>query len=219
MTITTAQIRAARGLLNWTQSELADRTNVSSATIGAIEKGSAHPREETLHNIRLVLEKAGIDFLDDQGVRLRPLDIQTFTGQKGFFDFYDDIYETLKFSPGEVLVSNVDERDFVKWLGNFKQTHIERMENLQGVTYRILINDGDEFTPASSYAKYRWMPHDLFASVPFYIYSNKTAILLFGPEPRIICMNYPEISEAYRVQFEDIWARSAPVKSNKKVKV
>lgn len=215
MTVSTAQIRAARGLLNWTQSELADRTGVSSATIGAIEKGNAHPREETIHAIQLVFEKAGVEFLTNQGTALRSLDIQTFVGQKGFIDFYDDVYETLKTTPGEVLVSNVDEREFVKWLGDFKDTHIERMNALTNVTYRILINDGDEFTPASSYAKYRWMPNDLFASVPFYIYGQKTAILLFGTEPRIISMAYSEIADAYRVQFEDIWNRSLPLKSRK----
>ncbi len=211
MTITTAQIRAARGLLNWNQSELADRTGISATTIGTIEKGVTHPREDTIHAIQRVLEKSGVEFLGDYGVRLRALDIQTFTGQKGFHDFYDDVYETLKENPGEVVVSNVDERDFVKWLGAFKDTHIDRMKLLKDVTYRILIRNGDDFTPASAYAKYRWMPQDLFASVPFYVYGTKTAILLFGAEPRIICMMYPEISAAYRLQFDDIWNRSSPI--------
>lgn len=209
--ITTAQIRAARGLLNWSQSELAERTGISATSIGTIEKGTSQPRGETAHTIQRILEIAGVDFMPDQGVRLRALDVQTFTGQKGFIDFYDDVYETLKANQGEVLVSNVDERDFVKWLGTYKDTHVERMKNLQDVTYRILIRDGDDYTPASSYAKYRWMPNDLFASVPFYIYGDKMAILLFGVEPRIIRMSYPEIASAYRIQFEDIWNRSVPL--------
>ncbi|WP_236870428.1 helix-turn-helix domain-containing protein [Candidatus Bandiella numerosa] len=35
--ISSAQVRAARGLLNWTQSELADRCNLTKATIANIE--------------------------------------------------------------------------------------------------------------------------------------------------------------------------------------
>lgn len=216
MTITTAQIRAARGLLNWSQSELAERTSISSTSIGSIENGNSNPREATLHTIQRIFEKSGIEFLPDQGVRLRSLDIHTYVGRAGFVDFYEDVFVTLRDNPGEVLVSNVDEREFIKWLGDYAETHIERMKTLQGVSYRILINEGDDYTPGSGYAQYRWMPSDLFASVPFYIYGNKTAILLFGAELRVICLSYPEIASAYRVQFEDIWQRSLPLSQQRR---
>lgn len=218
MPITTAQIRAARGLLNWSQSELAERTGISTTSIGSIENENSQPRDATLHTIQRVFETTGIEFLPDQGVRLRALEIQTYTGEKGFVDFYDDVYQTLRATPGEVLVSNVDERDFIKWLGDFATVHIERMKALNGVKYRILVREGDDYTPGSGYALYRWMPKELFASVPFYIYGDKTAILLFGAELRVIVMSYPEIAQAYRVQFEDIWERSQIVQPLKVAK-
>jgi transcriptional regulator with XRE-family HTH domain len=211
MLISTAQIRAARGLLNWSQSDLADRTGISATSIGSIENGNTHPREQTLVTIQRVLERAGVDFLPDQGVRVRQLQLRTFSGRQGFIDFYDDIYETLKADPGEVFVSNVDEREFVKWLGDYRETHVDRMISLQRILYKILIREGDEFMPASSYARYRWMPKSLFSSVPFYVYGKKMALLLFGAEPTVILINAPEIADAYRVQFIDIWDRSKPV--------
>ncbi len=211
MLISTAQIRAARGLLNWSQSDLADRTGISATSIGSIENGNTHPREQTLVTIQRVLERAGVDFLPDQGVRVRQLQLRTFSGRQGFIDFYDDIYETLKADPGEVFVSNVDEREFVKWLGDYAERHIARMNEIKGVSYKILIREGDEYTPGASYAEYRWMPRDLFSSVPFYIYGGKSALLLFGPDVRVIVMNYPEIRDAFRIQFLDIWDRSVRV--------
>ena len=45
MTITTAQIRGARGILNWSQQDLSDRTGISTTSIGAIEKGSTSNRK------------------------------------------------------------------------------------------------------------------------------------------------------------------------------
>ena len=211
MLISTAQIRAARGLLNWSQSDLADRTGISATSIGSIENGNTHPREQTLVTIQRVLERAGVDFLPDQGVRVRQLQLRTFSGRQGFIDFYDDIYETLKADPGEVFVSSVDEREFVKWLGDYAERHIARMNEIKGVSYKILIREGDEYTPGASYAEYRWMPRDLFSSVPFYIYGGKSALLLFGPDVRVIVMDYPEIRDAFRIQFLDIWDRSVRV--------
>ena len=35
ISISSAQVRAARGLLNWTQSELADRCSLTKATIAS----------------------------------------------------------------------------------------------------------------------------------------------------------------------------------------
>jgi transcriptional regulator with XRE-family HTH domain len=212
MPITTAQMRAARGLLNWSQSELADRTGISSTSIGSIENGHSQPREATLHVIQVTLQKSGIEFLPDQGVRLRSLEIQTFAGQQGFIDFFDDIYDTLRITPGEVLVSNVDEREFVKSLGDYADIHIKRMQEIPGVSYRILIREGDDYTPGSSYATYHWMPKEIFSSVPFYIYGDKAAIILFGADPKVVCLNYPEIAASYRLQFEDMWERSRGLK-------
>lgn len=211
MSITTAQIRGARGILNWSQSDLAERTGISATSIGSIENGQSTPRANTLQVIQKAFEDAGIDFIGREGVKVRTGDVKVYSGKAGFLNFYDDVYETLKEKVTEVLVSNVDERNFVKWLGDFKNTHVERMQSLNGLQFKILIKQGDDFTPAGSYATYRMMPKELFASVPFYAYGEKLAIMLFDNEPTIIVLNYPAIASAYRVQFHDMWERSSPI--------
>ena len=66
--ITTAQIRAARGLLKWTQATLAHRSAVSAVTLNMIENETVRPRETTLAAIRGALEAGGVAFIDDNGV-------------------------------------------------------------------------------------------------------------------------------------------------------
>lgn len=76
MTITPAQCRAARGLIDWTQDELADRANVSRGTVRGFEAGRHMLRRASAVEIRAALEAAGVEFLDagpdhGAGVRLR----------------------------------------------------------------------------------------------------------------------------------------------------
>jgi len=66
--ISTAQIRAARGLLKWTQATLAHRAGLSTVTLNMIENEAARPRESTLEAIQHALEHGGVDFLAEDGV-------------------------------------------------------------------------------------------------------------------------------------------------------
>jgi transcriptional regulator with XRE-family HTH domain len=72
--VTSAQIRAARGLLDWTVRDLAERAGVPRNTLSNIETGAYAGAPETLAAIRRVLERAGVEFTngDAPGVRLRP---------------------------------------------------------------------------------------------------------------------------------------------------
>ena len=75
MAITPAQCRGARGLLDWTQQELAQRAGVGIVTVRIFEAGTKESRNATLEVIRRALEGAGIEFIDENGggpgVRLR----------------------------------------------------------------------------------------------------------------------------------------------------
>jgi transcriptional regulator with XRE-family HTH domain len=70
--ITSAQIRAARGLLNWSARELSERSGVSQSTIHRAERAEARPtmHEHGLLAIKAALERFGVEFLDESGVRL-----------------------------------------------------------------------------------------------------------------------------------------------------
>jgi transcriptional regulator with XRE-family HTH domain len=65
-----AQCRAARGLLNWTQSELMARCGATQKTIADFERGLTRPYKRTLDAIAAAFEDAGIEFIN-RGVRMR----------------------------------------------------------------------------------------------------------------------------------------------------
>lgn len=72
--VTSAQIRAARGLLNWTVRDLAERSGVHRNTITRAETDATGPGHATAA-IQAALEAAGIEFIaangGGPGVRLR----------------------------------------------------------------------------------------------------------------------------------------------------
>lgn len=212
MTITTAQMRGARGLLNWSQSELSKRTNISTTSIGNIEAGNTQPRETTLKVIRQAFENAGIEFIGTEGMRLKKDTIDIYEGQQGFNRFFDYVYQTVLSEKPEILACNIDEQIFLKWAGNHSQEHMRRMANIPNLVCKVLVKEGDSNFAASGYSEYRWLQNDLFTSVPFYIFGTKMAIMLLNEDPKIIVMNYPSITEAYKQQFNAFWQNAISVK-------
>ena len=65
--VTAAQCRAARGLLDWSQQELADRAGLGIVTIRQIEADITDPRRATLVVLKQAFERAGIEFIDENG--------------------------------------------------------------------------------------------------------------------------------------------------------
>ena len=76
--LTSAQIRAARALLDWTQPELAKKAGLSLPTVRRME-GALGPGRSSAANVDAVtraLEEAGVEFISalegkGAGVRLR----------------------------------------------------------------------------------------------------------------------------------------------------
>ena len=73
--VTSAQCRAARGLLNWTQQDLAEKAGVGIVTVRQLEAGVIAPRRATLEVIKRAFKCFGVEFIDEDGggpgVRLR----------------------------------------------------------------------------------------------------------------------------------------------------
>jgi len=73
--VTPAQCRAGRGLLDWSQQDLADYASVGIVTVRQLEAGVNAPRRSTLEVVRQAFERGGVEFIDENGggpgVRLR----------------------------------------------------------------------------------------------------------------------------------------------------
>lgn len=74
--ITASQMRAARGLIEWTQADLSQSSGLALATIKRMEKlGTERSTVANVQAVKTALEAAGIIFIDANGngagVRLR----------------------------------------------------------------------------------------------------------------------------------------------------
>jgi transcriptional regulator with XRE-family HTH domain len=65
--LTPAQSRAARGLLNWSQQQLARAANLGPSTIKDFENSKRVPIRNNLDAIVRALEKAGVEFIPENG--------------------------------------------------------------------------------------------------------------------------------------------------------
>ena len=223
--ITTAQIRGARGILNWSQGDLSDRTDISATSIGSIENGLTQARESTLTIIQKTFEDAGIEFLGLEGIRFRTSYIENYSGAKGFSDFLDDVFNTAiihgkKDKPTKIYLSNVVHENWIKWMGKDKwANHTKRMtEHKDIIDVRIIVKQGDTNFPASTYAQYKWFPEELFNDKSFYAYHDKLAFInFFEDDVQITVMQQSAFAEGYRTLFDIAWDKVAMVPKQKKM--
>jgi DNA-binding XRE family transcriptional regulator len=74
-TLTAQHVRAARGLLAWERTQLAEAAGVSAATVKRIELTKGYqPHSLTVAAVRRAIEDAGVELLFEPstGVRFRP---------------------------------------------------------------------------------------------------------------------------------------------------
>jgi transcriptional regulator with XRE-family HTH domain len=77
LSITSEQVRAARALLRWEQRDLAEASGISLPSVKRLEiqPGLLAAQERTIAELRRALEKAGVEFIAENGggagVRMR----------------------------------------------------------------------------------------------------------------------------------------------------
>lgn len=204
---TPSQIRAACGILDWSASDLAGRIGVSKQMMSAFLAGKSGMSAQNLEKVAYAFDTEGIEFTADDGVKRKSLKTQIFRGQEGLGQFMDLVYETARTQGGEFCVSNVDETVFTERHGTEQdKIYTAKMAALRGkFIFKVLIKEGDMNFVGSDYAEYRWIPAAYFHSVPFYVFGNSLAFLLFGEETTVHVIHNAEIAAAQRTQFHFAW--------------
>lgn len=212
--ITGRQIRAARGLLEWKAEDLASRTDLTRMTIAKIEAEAVQPQERTLASIVDVFDKNGVEFLPDEGVRMRKNEIRTFAGKVGYRQFLDHIYETMK-NGGRIRQLTSDGK-YLRYADDYAMKHLERMAAISGLDAHVLTIEGDSYFPAS-YCTYRWLDKSSKSLVPFYVYNDFVVMSLHETANRreLVSINSRLLAERYVQQFELFWSKASAPKTKR----
>lgn len=214
--ITGRQIRAARALLDISQDDLAIAAGLTKQGISKIEDGSVQPREGTITDITRVFRDKGVEFTENQGVRLKPAGVEVYEGVDRYDEFYDFLYEHLKKNGGDVCLSVLQERVLSKYRKD-PSLHRRRMKELfdrGAITFRILATESDF---SSSYATYRWQLPQSAAPTSFYAFGDCLALISFAhvTPPYVVVIQSSAITEAYRSAFDIAWAQAKETPYNK----
>lgn len=212
--ITARQIRAARAILDWSQDDLADATQLSIATIRKLELGNISPRQATTSGIRNALEEAGLEFIEPDGVRRRPDEIATYQGINGAVDFFDDIHETIKKNGGDVVMIETSDVALVRWQRADACKHFDRILDLNGsTTIKCLLTEVIDLPLSTPRLEFRFISKHYVDPMPFCVYGDKFAMVAAGnkSDSRIIVMRSPCAVHASKRQFFSMWDKATPL--------
>jgi len=206
--ITARQIRAARGLIGWTQADLARAAKISRATIASAEKDDASPTPDVCKKIGEVFDDAQVEFLPQEGVRFRGpmiyLDDQPGANRRLLEDILKSSSD-FKFRQNinEILIYGLREEDSESSVGDYLTEHIERLEQA-GLQEKILCaaSTSNFVAPLSWYRK---LPTLDAIQSPIHIYADKVALVQWLPKEQVIVLENKPIADAVRSMFNQIW--------------
>ena len=203
--ISSAQVRAARGLLNWTQSELADKCNLTKATIANIENDKHHLTSKTANKIHQAFRSAKVEFLINDGIRSKFDIVKTLDGREGVIYLLNDIYDSVKDVGGCVKISGIEKKSLIKIIDNeYLEMHENRMDKVNNLSSKILSSDEAEDIEYKSYREYRQIPSEYFFPLPIYIYDRKVAFVMLDPLRVLLIENF-HLFLVNSNQFDMIW--------------
>lgn len=210
--ITAKQIRAARALLDISQTEAAQQAGISLSTLSKTEKGDSAPAHDTAQKLQDFYEGSGIEFLPQDGVRFMTGD-RVYRGPHGIRRFFDEVYEAARHGQ-DIALFNGSPALLLHWLGeDFYAMHAARMNTIGGrFAFRIIVKEGERNFIASTFAQYRWFPEALFNERTIYMLGDRVGFFTFSDDDvEIRVMEGAQLAASMRVLFDIAWTEVAQV--------
>ncbi len=209
--INAEQIRAARAYLDWSTADLAQQAGLTVNGINKIEREYVKPQKDTLHAIQKVFEQAGLEFLPNSGVKKKDQIVHIWEDEEACNRLLDDVFNELRDTGGEVLISGVVESRSTGSIGKEKlSSHLARLARY-GIKERLLIKEGDTNYIAPIEA-YHWVPERYFSSNSFYIYGKKLALALWDSPQKVIIINDERFADSVSKLFNFVWDHTKPAR-------
>ncbi len=208
-TLDSRQIRAARALLDWNQSRLAEVANVTRSSIKNIERGLTVPHTKTADAIYDAFDKFGVEFIPHSGVRMKNQIVTVLEGEGARLKFMGIVYEAMRNDGGNVLIANYREPypDTETERYQYEFVHLERYKKA-GINQRIIIKEGDGNLIWPSEA-YRCFPEEYFSPYPFVIYRKKLALISMSSPEKVIIIDDALFAESFSRIFEFMWDKGS----------
>lgn len=214
MHITAAQMRAARGMLDWSREELALASGVSSGTIRNLEIGNLSPRENTTARIRQAFEGAGISFLEGEGIRRERMDVKVIDGFDSCEVFFDTVLHTIKRKGGELLGVFKSQDTMIKSFAAENDLALNRMESI-GVhaDIRCVLAGLEGTAMPIQQCKTRVAPKNTAGPSAYFVYGNRQALVHKDKngDHKFIILNDIEIALSARDCFFGLWEMGEPL--------
>lgn len=210
MTISPAQIRAARGLLNWTSKTLAEKVGVKPSSMSLIENSLSKGSTHTMELIEKVFCMAGIEFTPN-GVTQRDVLMYRLDGTEGFRKMMEDVYHAAQ-DASDICIFGGSPDTFIKWLGDdFYAGHKKRMQEVVApYKVRVIIGEGNYNLIGKGFADYRWSPSKLFGDKVLYVFGDSVAFIGFeNATVEIQVINQKETAAIMRNLFNIVWDYAA----------
>lgn len=209
MMISAAQLRAARGLLDWTRSELAKASGLSAETIKNIEHGVYAPQESTINAIVNCFSNNSVEFTEDDGVKVRTNRVKVFSGKNGHIELLDHIYEVLRVAGGRIRQFNLSDGTYLHYTRNTGDYHMDRMSKIANLDARVLLPNDDTSRPAQ-YCEYKWINENSEKLIPYYVYNDYICMVIFKDDNEVetISIHSKPLADMHVEQFEKYWQQA-----------
>ncbi|MCB9983386.1 MAG: helix-turn-helix transcriptional regulator [Rhodospirillales bacterium] len=202
--ISIEQCRGARGILGWTQQNLADSSGLSKTAINNFEKGHSDIKAESLRAIRMAFESADIEFLGQDGIRKKAENIRIIHGQDAMNELLEDIHATMGARNGEILIMNADNTLSSQITTQKLFDHIELIKSNK-IGQRVLCAKGTK-NVLSPNDECRWLlPATAQTCLLTFIYGSKIAFRLWD-QSMIVIIDSPAAHTSETKRFEHVWS-------------
>ncbi len=211
MTISPAQSRAARALLNdMSIRDLSAAVGITANTISRFERGEGNLSAENMNIIEQYFALK-VEFIHGGAIPKREKDVEILKGKAGFRAFMDRVYAFAQAEGGRISILNGRPELFIKWLGkDWYDSHKERMlPHKNKIDFRIIVGEHDTNFIATGFAQYRTLPDQLSSEDAVYIFGTTFGLFRFQEDELIITVcNLPKSNAQLHWLFDFAWEKA-----------
>lgn len=190
--------------------------DLTRLTIRQIENEIVQPQEKSLAHILAAFDKEGVEFTEDDGVRIRKHHIRSYSGKTGYRQLLDHIYETVR-KGGRIRQFNFGDERYMPIADDYAAEHIKRMEEIEGLDAKVLVSEGEIGAPLS-YCSYKILD-DMYESIaPWYLYGDYLVLPVSESASKRECISIcsKQIAERYIREFDAVWEKSSGLPKKKR---